>query len=53
VSLIKRIEKAEAININAKYARVVFINQGEKLPGNVGPATIIIIDDIPKRKPRK
>jgi len=42
----RRIEKAEAITNNAKFAPVVMIDEGEPLPGNVGPNTIIIIDDI-------
>lgn len=42
----RRIEKAEAITNNAKFAPVVMINLGEPLPDNAGPDTIVITDDI-------
>ena len=45
----KRIDRLEHMGKNKKYLPIVVIDAGEPLPANVGPDTVVIVDNIPKK----
>jgi hypothetical protein len=42
----RRVEKLEKIKKLSEYAAVIIIDEGKPLPDNIGPGTVIIIDDL-------
>ena len=45
----KRIDRLEHMGKSKKYLPIVLIEEGEPLPDCVGPDTIVIVDNIPKK----
>jgi hypothetical protein len=42
----RRVEKLEKIKKLSEYAAVIIIDEGQPLPDNIGPGTVVIIDDL-------
>ena len=46
--LYSRLEKLEEGQEARKYKAILIIDEGEPAPDNIGPGTVLIIDNIPK-----
>jgi hypothetical protein len=42
----RRIEMLEKIKRLSKLAAVIIIDEGQQLPDNIGPGTVVIVDDL-------